>query len=179
MSLHSKETHEFVKLLTGHQSALRAFIVSLIHGSPDVQDVLQDTNVVIWEKMDSFEPGTNFKAWVFAIARNMVKAQFKKNKQLQKTSLNEEIIQMISETWHSREDENLDHKQFALDQCLQSLKDSERDLISARYSRGTSIETYAQQLGRSAESLRVTLFRIRTKLRQCVRQRIHVKGDPA
>lgn len=101
MSLHSEKTHEFIKLLTGHQSALRAFIVSLMPGSPDVQDVLQDTNVVIWEKMDSFEPGTNFKAWVFTIARNMVKAQLKKNRQLQKPSLNEEVIQMINETWHT------------------------------------------------------------------------------
>ena len=63
MSLHSKETHDFVKLLTGLQPSLRAFIVSLMPGSPDVQDVLQDVNVVIWEKMDSYESGSDFRAW--------------------------------------------------------------------------------------------------------------------
>jgi len=33
-----------VKLLTGHQAQLRAFIVSLSSGSPEVDDILQETN---------------------------------------------------------------------------------------------------------------------------------------
>lgn len=54
MGLHSDSTHEFIKLLTGHQPSLRAFIVSLLPGSDDIDDILQDTNVVLWEKMDNF-----------------------------------------------------------------------------------------------------------------------------
>jgi RNA polymerase sigma-70 factor (ECF subfamily) len=172
MSIHSAEIHQFVKQLTDHQACLRAFIVSLMPGSPDVQDLLQDTNVVIWEKLESYEPGTNFKAWAFSIARNMVKAQFRKTKRNQSPTLNEEIIQVISETWHQRNPEETGQKQIALDFCLSSLDQSARDLITARYTQGNSIETYATTLGSTAESLRVQLFRLRTKLRDCVRKRV-------
>lgn len=141
-------------------------------GSPDVQDVLQDTNIVIWEKLETFEPGTNFKAWAFSIARNMVKAQFRKTKRNQSPSLNEDIIQVISETWHQRSPEETGRKQLALDFCLSSLDQNARDLITARYTQGNSIETYAAMLGSSAESLRVQLFRLRAKLRDCVRKRV-------
>ncbi len=44
-----KELQAFIKLLTEHQASLRAFIVSLMPGSPDVADVadvLQETNVI-------------------------------------------------------------------------------------------------------------------------------------
>ena len=42
------ELQAFIKLLTEHQANLRAFIVSLMPGSPDVADVLQETNVIPW-----------------------------------------------------------------------------------------------------------------------------------
>jgi len=43
-------TQEFVSLLTDHQEVMRSYIISLIPGSPDVRDVLQEVNIVLWEK---------------------------------------------------------------------------------------------------------------------------------
>ncbi len=177
MGLQSDKTQQFVKLLTGHQSALRALIVSIIPGSSDVQDVLQDTNVVIWEKMDDYEPGTNFKAWAFAIARNMVKAQLRKTKRDQSPALREDIIQAVSETWYQRTSQSISDKELALEQCLDLLSKSESDLVSARYSEEKSLEKHAAVIGKTAQSLRASLFRIRVKLRECVQKRITMKGE--
>ncbi|MFM1560763.1 MAG: hypothetical protein ACKJSK_15730 [Roseibacillus sp.] len=44
------ELQAYVKLMTEHQGNLRAFIVSLMPGSPDVGDVLQESNAALWEK---------------------------------------------------------------------------------------------------------------------------------
>jgi RNA polymerase sigma-70 factor (ECF subfamily) len=41
------EVQVFVKLMTKHQGNLRAFIISLMPGSPNVADVLQETNAVL------------------------------------------------------------------------------------------------------------------------------------
>lgn len=171
---YSKDTSEFIKLLTGHQSVLRAFIVSLMPGSDDIEDVLQDTNVVLWEKMEQYEPGSNFQAWAFTVARNVAKAQWKKNKRDRSPSLNQTIIDAVAQTWFQRETNDTNKKQRALHYCLNALKDSERDLIDARYQSKESLEHHALNLGRSAESLRVTLFRIREKLRQCVEKRMQL-----
>lgn len=60
---------EYVKLMTDHQWPLRGFILSLMPGSPDVGDVLQETNLVLWQKRRQFKLGTNFFAWACRIAR--------------------------------------------------------------------------------------------------------------
>ncbi|MBT8037277.1 MAG: sigma-70 family RNA polymerase sigma factor [Verrucomicrobiae bacterium] len=172
MGHQSNTTSEFIKLLTGHQSSLRAYIVSLMPGSDDIDDVLQDTNVVLWKKMESFELGTHFQAWAFAIARNMVKANWKNKKRDLSPVLNQTVIDAVAQTWFQRDATHPSAKQAALDRCLKTLRESERALIDARYQSPKSLEKHAKVIGRSAESIRVSLFRIREKLRQCVQKRM-------
>lgn len=168
-----------IKLLTGHQASLRAFIISLMPGSPDVQDVLQDTNIVIWEKMNQFESGSNFKAWAFSIARNNVMAHLRSVKRSQSPALNENVIQAICDAWYQRPQNTTDMRQLALEHCLNKLSNRERRLVESRYASHLSIKEHAASIGRSAETLRVTLFRIREKLRKCVNARIKMSGGTA
>ena len=49
---------------------LRAFARSLTRNPIYADDLVQDTLVRAWSRMDRFEPGTNFMAWVFTILRN-------------------------------------------------------------------------------------------------------------
>lgn len=63
------QLQEFVSELTANQSRIRAFLVSMMPGSPDVADVLQETNIVLWKSRGRYKPGTNFLAWASTIAR--------------------------------------------------------------------------------------------------------------
>jgi DNA-directed RNA polymerase specialized sigma24 family protein len=65
----SLQLQEFVSQLTASQGRMRAFIVTLMPGSPDVGDVLQETNLTLWKSQTRYRPGTNFLAWAFTIAR--------------------------------------------------------------------------------------------------------------
>jgi len=176
MSLPATELHDFVKLLLEQQAALRAYIVSLMPGSDDAEDVLQNTNVVVWEKMEGFTPGTDFRAWLFAIARNMVKAQFRANKRHHSPSVDEELMLAIDEVWSQRSTQDTTRKQRALDRCLEQLKPLEKNLIHVRYTKGNNLEHYAKEIGRPADSLRTTLSRVRAKLRNCVDHRLTLEG---
>ena len=93
-----KELQAFIKLLTEHQANLRAFIVSLMLGSPDVADVLQETNVILWQKRDKFEIGTNFIAWSFQIARYEVHHQRERARRHDKVMFSEELVDLLSDT---------------------------------------------------------------------------------
>lgn len=180
-SLNSESTQEFVKLLTGHQASLRAFIVSLSPGSPEVDDILQETNIILWEKISDFELGTNFQAWAFSIARNNVKASLRKTKRNQSPQFSQAIIDAIADTWYQREssDSDVSRKLSALEFCINTLSENARALLKARYFDTNSLESQAQTFDRSAQSLRVSLFRIREKLRQCVKARIALKEGGA
>lgn len=56
--------------LVEHLPALRAFALSLARGSALADDLVQDTILKAWSKIDQFQPGTNLRAWLFTILRN-------------------------------------------------------------------------------------------------------------
>lgn len=49
---------------------LRAFARSLCRDASEADDLAQEALIKAWRARDSFEPGTNLKAWVFMILRN-------------------------------------------------------------------------------------------------------------
>ena len=59
---------EFVQLFTHHQRRLFLYILSQVSSPVEAEEILQETNVVIWSKFAKFQPGTNFLAWVSQIA---------------------------------------------------------------------------------------------------------------
>ncbi|GHA44123.1 RNA polymerase sigma factor [Amylibacter ulvae] len=56
--------------LVEHLPALRGFAMSLTRNSSAADDLVQDTIVKAWTKIDTFEVGTNLRAWLFTILRN-------------------------------------------------------------------------------------------------------------
>ncbi|MBX3597483.1 MAG: sigma-70 family RNA polymerase sigma factor [Rhizobiaceae bacterium] len=58
--------------------SLRAFGVSLAQNADRADDLVQETLVKAWDKQDSFEQGTNLKAWLFTILRNEFYSQMRK-----------------------------------------------------------------------------------------------------
>ena len=60
--------------------ALRAFAISL-SGMPDrADDLVQETLMKAWANMASYIPGTNLRAWLFTILRNIFYSQYRKRK---------------------------------------------------------------------------------------------------
>jgi RNA polymerase sigma-70 factor (ECF subfamily) len=159
------ELKDYVNLMTGHQSNLRAFIVSLMPGSQDVADVLQETNAALWLKRHRFEAGSNFGAWAFQIARFEVMRQRGRNKRLQLIVFSDELLEILAETDMP---ENPDARLAALDGCLDKLSDTQRRIVHERYTAGCSLEKYAAETGRSPGSIRMALLRIRDILKDCV-----------
>jgi RNA polymerase sigma-70 factor (ECF subfamily) len=64
--------------LLGAIPSLRAFAVSLAQNADRADDLVQETLVKAWDKHESFQPGTNLKAWLFTILRNEFYSQMRK-----------------------------------------------------------------------------------------------------
>ncbi len=162
-----EELQAYVTLMTSNQGRLRVFIRSLLPGSPDVDDVLQNTNIVLWTKRGEFKHGTNFLAWAFKITRLQVMSQHKRNKRDGKLVFSDRFLEYLVESAPTNRPYNriLD----ALDRCLARLSPSQRNIVNARYERGQSLEQHAEKTGRSAGSLRIKLHRIRESLKGCIK----------
>lgn len=162
--------HSYVNLITEHQWALRGFILSLMPASPDVDDVLQETNIILWQKRDSFEEGTNFMAWACTIAKFQVMRHLGSNKKHRNSSFSDEFLRDFSDALTPEDSKKA--KLQALDACLEKLNDKQRKLLITRYTPGKSLKDYAAGINTTAEVLRVTLFRIRQSLRNCIENQL-------
>ncbi|WP_367873898.1 sigma-70 family RNA polymerase sigma factor [Luteolibacter sp. Populi] len=158
---------ELVCLIARHQACLHAFIISLMPGLDGVDDVLQETNMVLWQKRGTYETGTDFRAWACTIARFKTMAHRRKIARLGFRAFEDDLLDMLAAECETAPDE-LDDRLRALEKCLGRLGEPERGLIEHRYHADTGLQGFAAQSGRPVESLRVSLFRIRAALRKCI-----------
>ena len=164
----AEQDSQIVALLTEHQLSIRLYVQSLLPGDSGAHDVAQTANSTLWKKRDDFEIGTNFKAWAFAIARfEVLNYRKKQAREARRLVFSEEMENFIADELPQHEDE-LEERQIALRGCLEQLKPAERELILHRYFERTPLKDYAEQIGRTAGSLKVTLFRVRNKLQRCI-----------
>jgi len=58
--------------------SLRAFAISLCRNVDRAEDLVQETLLRALSHIDSFQPGTNMAAWLFAILRNVYRSEHRK-----------------------------------------------------------------------------------------------------
>lgn len=165
---------QFVQLLTRHQSALRAFVHALIPDWHAAEDVLQETNTVLWRKSNQFQPGTNFRAWAFTIANHQVRSarlKFSREKQRMSETAAEHVAAEAADRLS-----NLDERREALEACYRRLNDAQRELMRRRYTDNESVTKIAESIGRPVGSIRQTLYRIRQALADCIERQLPGAG---
>ena len=124
MAGHTEEQEkEFVQLLVTHQSVIRAFVISLLPGVSETDDVIQNSNEVLWTKRESFEIGTNFKAWALTTARFQVMAlQQNTQKGKPRPSRRPMFLELIAEQAEQKNTDELNQKLYDLNDCISLLQ---------------------------------------------------------
>lgn len=161
---------EFVQLFTHHQRRLFLYILSQVSNPVEAEEILQETNVVIWSKASKFQPGTNFLAWVSQIA-NFEVMKHRTRRRREKLVFSDEFLEAVAQTSLERSEE-LEMRRAALTECLGKLRPKDRDLIEQRYAPGERGKHLAEQIGRPANSVYQSLGRIRRSLLECIQQRL-------
>ena len=96
--------------------------------------MVQQANATIWTKRTDFEPGTNFKAWAFSIARFEVLNYRKQQARDARLVFSDELEQTIATELADAPDDFQDRHE-ALKACLRKLRHEDRELLLHRYSR--------------------------------------------
>jgi len=170
MDEHERES-QLVAQLTWIQLPLRLYVQSLLPGDTAAKDVAQQANSTIWRKRSDFEPGTNFKAWAFAIARYEVLNYRKQQARDSRLVFSEELEATFAEELADRVDD-FDRCHAALRHCLGELRPKHRDLLLHRYSRGGTLQEFSERTGNTVGGLKVTLHRLRNALLKCIEGRL-------
>ncbi|HEX2559681.1 MAG TPA: sigma-70 family RNA polymerase sigma factor [Phenylobacterium sp.] len=70
------QREEFSRELIALTPSLRGVAFGLMKSAAEADDLVQETLLKAWQARTRFQPGTNFKAWVFTILRNSAKSRF-------------------------------------------------------------------------------------------------------
>jgi RNA polymerase sigma-70 factor, ECF subfamily len=144
---------------------------------PDLADeIAQEVFVRGWLKRRQYRPGTNPRAWLMAITRNLV-LEF----QRQHTRDNRHIRELIrhellrrSGQFEPAEDSLASRRAAALRVCMQKLDDEQRELLDLVHSQGLRTSGAADVLGIQPGTCRQRLSRIQRSLRRCAEE--HIAG---
>lgn len=157
---------DFIAQLTATQSRLYAYVLSLVLDPNEADEVLQQTNTVLWEKAAEFEAGTNFVAWAFRVAYYEVLARRKKQ-QRDRLVFDDGLLGQLADRTDLLDDA-VQEKQRRLRACLDKLNDRQRKSIRRRYAADLSLEQIASEAGLTVNAMKQLLFRARSALIRCV-----------
>ena len=164
---------QFVRLLTQHQRRVYGYILKMVVNWNDADEILQETNLRLWEEFDRFEPGTDFAAWAIRVAYYQV-LTWRKKRDRSRLVFDEIAIEAISDEGRVSAVVQ-DVREGALSACLEQLTARNRDLIQRCYAGKHTIRRVAEELNRSAESIYKSVQRIRLTLHRCVEQRLSLE----
>lgn len=167
-------TEHFVRQLTENQNRLYGYVYSLVADHTRAADVVQETNLVLWRKIDEFQADKPFLPWAFTIARFQVLAHLR-DKSRDRLLLDVELAESLSPLAEKTATQ-LDAARSALRPCMQLLSDTNRQIVEQRYLRNMPIADVAAACDRSVSAVKVALLRIRRQLAECMQKRISAEA---
>jgi RNA polymerase sigma-70 factor (ECF subfamily) len=165
----SDSQQQVLQLFVRHQTRIKGFIVSLMGDFATADDVLQETFLVVQQKAGEFQPGTNFIAWAFQIARfQVMKAQGQHKRAADRFS--EEVLETLAA---SVPEEPFDESKLAvLPRCLDRLAPQARRIVDLFYEHEHKPQEIARLVDWTSSAVSVALSRSRRFLRECIEQRL-------
>lgn len=161
---------DFVRLMTRYERLVYGYILGLVPNWADADEILQETNIRLWEEFDKFVPGTNFAAWAIRVAHFQV-LTWRKQTSRRRLVFDPQVIDLLAAEpeW----DENhFEVRQRALGDCMTELPEHSRELLRQCYARGSKIKDVAVRFERSPGSVYKALERLRELLHSCIQKKL-------
>lgn len=148
------------------QKLLNYFFRMLNYDEARAQDLLQDLFVKLIEKPHLFDAGRKFSTWVFVIASNMIKNEYRRRQVRSVMTYPEDMNGLEVPHAEDSGEEWLDLQQFGavLEDEMQRLSENHREVFILRYQEDMSIREIAEVMTCSEGTVKSRLFYALRKL---------------
>lgn len=157
--MNSDETNEFQRDLVKILPNLRAFGRSLSGSADRADDLVQETIAKAWSHRDSFAPGSNLKAWLFTILRNVYFSELRRGKREVEDAdgtMPDRLSVNAAQPGH------MDMMDFLV--ALRSLPPDQREALLLVGAEGYAYEEAALMCGCAVGTIKSRVSRARTRL---------------
>ena len=159
-------------MLLIHQRNLHTFLLTLLPHEDDIDDLLQQVCLALWQKKDSYAPDRPFLPWAYAFARNhALKYLQQQSRDRQVTVFHGGLLERLAVAREAF-DASADTRRQALAACLKQLRPEQRQLLEDRFAGTQTLKQLAAAAGVSAASLTMKLQRLRHALLKCVQHKL-------
>lgn len=155
-------------------ATIRGFIYALLPDPQAVDDLFQDVFLVVTERAEVFEAGTNFLQWVRAIARNKVRQHRAKGFQAS-LLLDQDTCDLLVSTADILHQDWEVHRE-ALRECMAKVSPGARKLLDLRFTKNLRSGQIAALLHRSVRGVSTALYKTLRQLRGCVGRKLSLEG---
>ncbi|HEY5534532.1 MAG TPA: sigma-70 family RNA polymerase sigma factor [Ignavibacteria bacterium] len=178
-----KRKEEFEKEAMPHMNLLHNYAFKMTGNELDADDLVQDTYLRAFRFFHKFEKGTNCKAWLFRIMKNLFINDYRKN-QKQPNKVDYDEIENFFETIKSDklDSNDLQEKIFSnllddeLTEALNSMQDDFKTVVILCDIEGLSYEEIADFVKCPIGTVRSRLHRGRKMLQQKLLEYAKTKG---
>ena len=172
------DVQTFGLLIERYQRLLYYSVIGKVREHPEAQDIVQKSFVTAYQSLSDLTNPEAFFPWLKGIALNHCRNAWRSHHsyatmkerllEARQAEINLEVLEQDSADTSPRVE--------ALRQCLQRLGPEESSLIELRFVQELSMEEIGVELSKGAEAVRVWLYRVRTRLAECVKRRLNVEG---
>jgi RNA polymerase sigma factor (sigma-70 family) len=158
---HRREAFE--RLFRDTRADLLAYLLRRSATPEDAADVLAETYLIAWRKLDAIPRGDTARPWLFGVARNalMKGASRRRSYALVVERLAHELRAVRPASPLTGDD-----RSEALDTALAALPEMDREILMLTAWEGLTPTQIATVVGRSANVVRVRLHRARSRLKR-------------
>lgn len=129
------------------------------------EDCVQQSFLILYEHYMKGEDIKNVAGFLYKIADNLIKTQWRENQRAEKTVQ----IETLSDIIPSNRDEYSDTDYDALaEKLLQTLSDNEKELYKLKYIDNKSIEEISEELKINYQAVAKRLSRLRQKVKELI-----------
>ena len=160
----------FEQLVRTFECPLRAWLVTVAAPGVDVDELAQESFLTAYCRLGEYVTGTDFGAWLFAIARYKLLSESTRLRRIADYNARYALNLLEHELERRRrEPAGLAERRLeCLRKCLAMLGERLRSFISWRYEEGIPLEEMAIRSGRSVAAVKKQLGKIRHNLQICI-----------
>ena len=157
---------DFLRLFLASERDVRRYVGSLVPNVGDVEEIVQQTAVVLWEKVSTYDPERPFTPWACRFALNVAR-QWMARQQRWKRLLSGELAETLAHRRRHLQSE-FDSRLRHLDDCVKRLPQAQQSILSDFYFEQQAIEDVARRAQKSIDAVYKAIQRMRKALRTCI-----------
>ncbi|MBK6537486.1 MAG: sigma-70 family RNA polymerase sigma factor [Ignavibacteria bacterium] len=171
LQFQNEDKGAYVEIVMRYKDRLVNFLYRFTGNRETAEDISQETFLKLYKNKDKYSEIAKFSTWLYTIALNEARSNFRKEKKHSAVSINDfyedshNDYQIRSDDYNPEEDANAETESFYIQKAINSLNEIHREIIVLRDIEELDYEEIAKTLDIPLGTVRSRINRARESLK--------------